>query len=342
MAEIRNRAAVVIPTLNARDLLAQALESLAAQTMHADVHVIDNGSTDGTSEMVRERFPEVNLTRNEENRGFGRPINDVAASLDHDVLVLVNNDVVCEPDFVERMCAPFSDPAVGMVAGVLTQAAAPERIDSAGIVLDVTLRAWDYLMNEPVAVLGPHTPAPVGPCGGGAAYRMSAFRAVGGFDDHLFAYWEDIVLAIELSEAGWTCALAWDARVEHHHAATLGTASERQRALDLFGRGFALGRYTKGMRGLAIRGLALAVDLPRLAFILLTDRHRRPVPARWRGIRAGRRAGARRLRRTPLDVGLAETIRQNARMSRLPMFGELPAYFEKRPDDSRYGAGAPR
>lgn len=333
---------MVIPTFNARELLAAALESLAGQTLRPDVYVIDNGSSDGTSEMVRERFPDVHLSRLEENRGFGRPINDVAASLEHDVLVLVNNDVVCAPDFVERICAPFADPAVGMVAGVLTQAAAPDRIDSAGIVLDVTLRAWDYLMNGSVGQLGPETPPPVGPCGGAAAYRMSAFRDVGGFDDHLFAYWEDIVLAIELREAGWECALAWDARVEHHHAATLGTASERQRVLDLFGRGYALGRYTRGARGLAIRAGALAIDLPRLLFIVVTDGHRQPLPARWRGMRAGRRSGARRLRRTALDVGAAETIRMNARMSRLPVFGELPAYFQKRPEESRYGAEARR
>ncbi len=53
------KACVVIPTLNACDMLAEALESLAQQSGPADVVVVDNASTDGTREMLASRFPEV-------------------------------------------------------------------------------------------------------------------------------------------------------------------------------------------------------------------------------------------------------------------------------------------
>ena len=86
--------------------------------------------------MVVARFPDVSLVRNEENLGFGRAIDRVALGLDADILVLVNNDVVCDPFFVERIVSPFSDPAIGMVGGVLLQQEAPDRIDSAGLELD--------------------------------------------------------------------------------------------------------------------------------------------------------------------------------------------------------------
>ncbi|MDQ4082581.1 MAG: glycosyltransferase family 2 protein, partial [Actinomycetota bacterium] len=200
---------VVIPTLNARELLTAALESLVGQTRRADVVVVDNGSTDGTAELVRERFPHVRIVRNETNLGFGRAINRVGLVLDEgEVLVLVNNDVVCEPQFLERICAPFERGDVGMVAGVLVQPSVPARIDSAGIELDVTLRAWDYLWNEGLERLEEPLPAPVGPCGGAAAYRLRPFRELGGFDETLFAYWEDVDLALRFREAGWRCALA--------------------------------------------------------------------------------------------------------------------------------------
>ena len=177
----------------------------------------DNASTDGSAEMVRERFPEVRLVRHEENLGFGRAIDLAMEGVDADVLVVLNNDLVCEPEFMERVVAPFERAEVGMVAGVLVQAAAPSLIDSAGIELDATLRSWDYLWNRPVAELGPATPAPLGPCGGAAAYRLREMRKLGGFEDRLFAYWEDVDLAIRFREAGWECALAPDARAEHRH-----------------------------------------------------------------------------------------------------------------------------
>jgi N-acetylglucosaminyl-diphospho-decaprenol L-rhamnosyltransferase len=323
------RIAVVIPTLNGRDLVECALESLLPAGEGVTVHVIDNASSDGTAAMVAEHFPEVRLVRNEQNRGFGRPINDLALGLDADVLVLVNNDVVCEPGFVERMSAPFADPAVGSVAGVLTQSAAPERIDSAGVELDPMLQSWDYLGDRPVAELGPATPAPLGPCGGAAAYRLQAFRDAGGFDPHLFAYWEDTVLAIELNEAGWRCALAPDARGEHRHGATLGVQSERQRVLDAFGRGFVLGRYGRGPRGVAMRLGAALLDWPRLTVALLLDRQRKPIGARLRGLRAGRAAAHGPLRRTRPGVGVREAMQRHLRMSRLPIGGSQPEYLRQ-------------
>src|SRR5919106_2449847 len=76
-------ATVVIPTLNARELLRDALASLAGET----VVVVDNASTDGTAELVERDFPGVRLLRNEENLGFGRAVNLGAAAAESDVLV---------------------------------------------------------------------------------------------------------------------------------------------------------------------------------------------------------------------------------------------------------------
>ena len=182
----------------------RTLASLEQQTVPASVVVVDNASSDGTAEAVAERHPKVRVVRNERNLGFGAAINRAALELDGDLLVLVNNDVVCEPGFVERITAPFDGRSVGMVAGVLLQAAAPGLVDSAGIELDTTLGSWDYLWNRPAAALGTQS-RPVGPCGGAAAYRLPVFQELGGFDETLFAYWEDVDLALRFREAGWRC-----------------------------------------------------------------------------------------------------------------------------------------
>lgn len=325
---------VVIPTLNAKNILDQALASLHGQTTPTRVMVVDNASTDGTAEMVATKYPNVQIVRNEENLGFGRAINaGLRAAGDADVLVLVNNDVICCPDFIRHITDPFSDPSIGMVAGVLTQMRAPDRVDSAGIVLDGTLGSADFLSDRPVRTA--EAPSgddrlPMGPCGGAAAYRMSAFRAVGGFDEAFFAYWEDVDLAMRLRLAGWSCALAGNAQAEHRHGATLGAASPRQRALEAFGRGYVLGRYrvTRGRPG---KALAVAIrDWPGLLSHLLFRRELTPIRERRRGYRTGI---ARAALRPPFELAGMSTwhsvLSQWAFLARR-LTGRLPAHYSDR------------
>ncbi len=278
------KACVVIPTLNGRDMLAEALASLEAQTAAADVVVVDNSSGDGTREMLARRFPRVHVVANESNLGFGKAVNRgvMAVSPDTDVIILVNNDVVCRPDFVDRILAPFEDERVGMVAGVLLQEDAQDLVDSAGIELDVTMRSYDALWNAPVERTFV-APAPAGPCGGAAAYRASAFHELGGFDPALFAYWEDVDLALRFHAAGWLCAAAPEAQALHRHGQTVGAGSPAARKLDAFGRGFVLGRYRLGGGGARARVAIALVDWPALVVHLIVRREIAPVRARMRG-----------------------------------------------------------
>jgi GT2 family glycosyltransferase len=321
------RAVVVIPTLNACDRLEKAVASLEAQTVQAAVVVVDNASTDGTRQMLATRFPRATVVANEENLGFGRAVNrGVEESGDADVVILVNNDVVCAPDFVAGLLEPFADGSVGMVAGVLLQAAAPGLIDSAGIELDTTLGSWDYLWNRPVADLAA-AGDPVGPCGGAAAYRRSAFAELTGFDDTFFAYWEDVDLALRLRAAGWRCVLAPDARALHEHGQTLGAASPAARQLEAFGRGYVLAKY-RVARGRPRTAAAIALlDWPPLAVHLFLRREAAPIRARLRG----RALGLRRPRlRAPLElasVSLSTALRRRAGQLRLRARGELPSHF---------------
>lgn len=320
---------MVIPSLDARDLLARTLESLEVAAGRAEVVVVDNDSHDGTARMVADRFPAVTLVRNDRNLGFGRAVNRGVAAVPEDVeiLVLVNNDVVCEPGFVERICAPFDDPSVGMVAGVLLQEADPTRIDSAGIELDRTLRSFDLLCNEDVGCLA-SAPDPVGPCGGAAAYRLSAFRQAGGFDEAFFAYWEDVDLALRLRLAGWECRLAPDARAVHRHGATLGAMSPAARRLDAFGRSYVLHRYRVGRSGPLTTRLAIAlVDWPALLVHLVVRREVEPLRARLRGrLAASRGPGLR----APLELATVPVRASLARQWRFladRLRGRAPGHF---------------
>ena len=87
------------------------------------------------------------------------------------------------------------------MAGVLLQERAPGLIDSAGVVADRTLMGFDYLHGEPVAA-APARADPLGPTGGAALYDRAAFEAVGGFDERIFLYYEDLDLALRMAAAG--------------------------------------------------------------------------------------------------------------------------------------------
>lgn len=320
------QATVVIPTLNGAASLTETLEALAAQTVEHAVVVVDNASTDGTVELLAERFPRVRVVRLDENVGFGRAVNRGVELVETEVVVLVNNDVVCEPEFLERLLAPLADDDVSMVAGVLLQHDRPGLVDSAGIELDVTLRSWDVGWNRPPGAL----PAaePVGPCGGAAAYRTEAFRAVGGFDERFFAYWEDVDLALRLRLAGHRCVRAAGARALHKHGQTLGAASPAQRRLEAFGRAYVLARYRVARRGLKTRLEIAALDWPVLLVHLLVRRELGPLRERRRGTREGlERPGLR----APLElatVRFREALGRQLDLLRLRATGNLPTHFD--------------
>ena len=302
------RADIVVVTWHGREVLASCLEHLDRQTERDRVIVVDNASGDGTAELVRERFPHVTFLELPENRGFGAAVNAGAAAGDGDAIVLVNNDLDADPGFVAALLEPLrADARVGMVAG-MTLMPGRAAVDAFGIQLDAGLAAYNRLRHAPPAQ-AERAGLLAGPSGGAAAYRRVAFDAVGGFDETLIAYGEDVDLLLRLRAAGWESAAAPEARGIHLGGATIGVDSPRQRWLGGFARGFLLRRW--GV--LRTRGAlhALAVDLLVIGWGLA--RHRTLVPLRSRV--AGWRAAGRGSRPLPpgaidRSVGLGEAIRR--------------------------------
>ena len=232
---------VYIPNWNGGQCLVETLDSLASGTRSCRVVVVDNGSTDGSPEAALKHHPTIELVRLETNLGFGQALAAGVRAYPAARLVFVNNDVVCGPYFLEAL-AEEAGPGPAMVAGVLLQHEAPGLIDSAGVAADQTLLAWDYLHGESVDLATDAEP-PLGPTGGAALYDRASFEAVGGFDENIFAYLEDLDLALRLRLAGVPCRLAPDARATHRHSQTLGSGSRTKNRLMGWSRGYMLRRY---------------------------------------------------------------------------------------------------
>jgi len=297
---------VVIVTWRSGARVLRCLERLEAQDQPHTVWLVDNASGDGTAEAVRARFPAVQVIELPANLGFGAAVNVGARAGTADAVVLINDDVELEDGALAALVAPLADPAVGMVAG-LTTIPGSGLVDGFGIEIDVTLAPYNRLRGEPV---GPAGGVLLGPSGALAAYRRSAFEAVGGFDRRLFAYGEDVDLALRLRLAGSLPAAAADARGVHVGGASFGVDSPLQRRLSGFARGFLLRRYgilrsRHAPRALALEALIVAVGIVRGRTLVhlrgriagwraATDRLPLPGEAVDRTISAG--AALRRLR----------------------------------------------
>ena len=244
--------------------------------------LVDNGSTDDSVELARRELPGVRVVELGRNLGFGPAINRAVADAPGDPVILLNNDAVPEPRFVEALLDGLGE-GVDSVAGVLLQERAPELIDSAGVVADATLMGFDYLHGEP-ADAAATAADPLGPTGGAGLYRRAALDAVGGFDERIFLYYEDLDLALRIAAAGGRCRLAPEARALHAYSASLGAASARKYGWTGWSRGYMLRRYGV-MRDPRLALRALACESALCGGQLLKDHTAAGLKGRLRGWR---------------------------------------------------------
>lgn len=311
-------ATVIVPTVVGGSRLTRLVESLGDRRRGVEVLVVDNGSA-GTGVASLGSRSGIEVIRMERNIGYTRAVNLAARKASGDALVLLNDDCVCDPGYVEAIVAPL-DPAAGvtMAAGVMREAGDPTRIDTAGMQLDRTLLVFDYLNGEPVACLERGVPNPIGPSGAAAAFDREAFLSAGGFDENLFAYWEDVDLVLRMRLEGARCALARDAIGVHHHSATLGSGSRRKNYLTGFGRGYVLRKWSVlSSPGRLVR--ALVDDGTICLGQAIMDRNVDGVRGRIRGLRAappGRGFPAAALAGAPIPPGRRSTLHRRLRRRR--------------------------
>jgi GT2 family glycosyltransferase len=231
----------MIPTLNGRALLGRALRALQRQELAADVCVIDNGSADGTATMVESDFPGTRLIRFNSNQGFGRAINEGARTSSADLVVSLNNDAEPDPAFVLEIAESYTHTRPEMIAACLRQE--DGSIDSLGVEIDSSLWAYDVARGDTYGLPSHKGLEPLAPTGGAAAYRRDAFLDLGGFDEQIVAYLEDVELGIRMRMAGMRCALAYRSFAWHRHSATLGSGSTEKNRLMGSSRGYLIWRH---------------------------------------------------------------------------------------------------
>jgi GT2 family glycosyltransferase len=177
------------------------------------------------------------------NVGFPAACNRGVRAGSGDIVVLLNNDVECRPDFLQRLIEPFHDEArLGSVAALLL-APGDQRIESFGLAVDPTLAGYPRLRGRPALDAQTSDPILIGPSGAAGAYRREAWADVGGLDEGVFAYAEDVDFALRIRAAGWSTSAAGDAVAIHIGSASAVARSAWQRYQGGFSRGYFLRRY---------------------------------------------------------------------------------------------------
>jgi GT2 family glycosyltransferase len=217
-------ASVIIPNWNGAHHLPTCLDSLRRQTYpHVEVVVVDNGSTDGSLELLAQDYPKVRVLALGENRGFAGACNAGMEASQGELLVLLNNDTEVDAAWLEEIAAAFlRDPEAGTVASKMLLFDQRDTFHTAGDFYRVdgipgNRGVWQKdtgQYNREAYVFSA--------CGGSAAYRRAMLDQVGVLDEAFFFSCEDVDLAWRAQLAGWRCVYAPQAVVYHKLSATGG------------------------------------------------------------------------------------------------------------------------
>jgi GT2 family glycosyltransferase len=217
------RVALLILNQNGREHLEACLPSVLAQDYPASaysVEVIDNGSTDGSIEWLRRKFPSVVCHRLERNLGFAAAYDDVIRQSSSEYIALLNNDTRVEPNWLTELVSAAGRHHADCVGAKILDWDG-RRIDFAGAVTSFIGHSWQVDHGMPADRSYEERPL-LFACGGAALISREAYLASGGLDREFFAYFEDVDLGWRMALLGYTTVFAPQAVTYHR---LHGTAS---------------------------------------------------------------------------------------------------------------------
>ena len=219
-------ATIIILNFEGEHLLRRNLPSVLSAVARTgrphEILVVDNGSTDKSLDVLDDEFPGVRVLPLDRNYFFSAGNNAGVRVASHDLIVLLNNDMRVEPDFLEPLLEPFKhDDDVFAVSSQVFFADQGRRREETGLTAGRFLEGRLQLAHLPVPPLG-DAPVPILWAGGGScAIDRRKYLELGGLDV-LFDpfYCEDADLSLRAWQNGWRVLFAPESRVHHEHRAT--------------------------------------------------------------------------------------------------------------------------
>lgn len=200
MAE-KIRSTIVIPNYNGMKYIEECLRSLAGEPAH--IIVVDNGSADGSRELVQEKFPETETICFDCNHGFCKAVNAGIERSRTTYVILLNNDTKVQPGFVKALEHSMDrDPQAFSGAAQMRNLYRPELMDDAGDYYCALGWAFAFGKDKPVQAYQKERRI-FSACGGAAILRRCMLDKTGCLDETHFAYLEDVDLGYRARICGY-------------------------------------------------------------------------------------------------------------------------------------------
>lgn len=211
------KVSVILVIYNAKKFIKPVFDAIFAQT-HQDLEVIAviNGNEDGSRELIIQSYPNVKIIDPGVNLWFSKGNNLAITESTGEFIQLVNQDLILEPDYIEKVLKAFEDKRVGAATGKLLrydfgQMVKTNIIDSTGVIISASGRARDRGQQEPDHGQYDMHGTVFGVSGAGPMYRRLALDEVKYcehykceyFDEDFVAYWEDVDLSWRLNHIGY-------------------------------------------------------------------------------------------------------------------------------------------
>ena len=217
---------VVIPNYNGIRFLKGCLDSVRnqeADTPEYEVLVVDNGSSDGSVELLRESYPDIRVEALPENTGVCHAVNIGIKCADSPYVILLNNDTKVKPAFVKNLYRAIENREhVFSVSAKMLMWDKPELLDDAGD--RYCALGWAFSRGKGKPAKSYAKPCEVfSACGGAAIYKKSVFEEIGFFDEEHFAYLEDLDIGYRAKIYGYHNYYEPSAEVIHYGSASSGS-----------------------------------------------------------------------------------------------------------------------
>ncbi|GFI18994.1 N-acetylglucosaminyl-diphospho-decaprenol L-rhamnosyltransferase [Lachnospiraceae bacterium] len=214
---------VVIPNYNGIKYIDGCLRSLYKGSVHPEIILVDNGSTDGSLSLVKEKYPLVKVIEFAENTGFSKAVNAGIRMARTEYVLLLNNDTVSGQEMMACLeKAMDDDPGIFSAGAKMISLHDRNKLDGAGDFYCAL--GWAYARGKDKPVDSYDKEGRIfSACAGAAIYRRGLFDKIGYFDENHFAYLEDIDIGYRANIYGYPNKYAPEAEVFHAGSAVSGS-----------------------------------------------------------------------------------------------------------------------
>lgn len=225
----RQKCSIIVLNYNGRDLLVRFMPSILDAVEYDggghEIIIVDNASTDGSQEYIRKSLPSVKLIALKDNTRM-QGYNIGAESSRNEIVVILNNDIRVEKEFLQPMLQHFCDPEVFAVRPTINVVEKESVKETRGAQIGACFKFGfiEYVYREAkteeerrcsnITFCAP---------GGAGAFDKGKFLKLGGFDE-LFSpfYWEDVDLCYRAWKRGWKVISEPGSVIYHYTHSTIG------------------------------------------------------------------------------------------------------------------------